>query len=330
MTTMTVVLVGAITLAVGASLVEAGLRAWRGSARRKRRERKARGSQDNLEVTPPPSPPPLSVNTRAHQARTRQRRLQRIALGAYRRASPRNAATLSAAKPSLIHAGADRRAPPAQPRGLPEGEYYRSPRRSRDGSYAPGSPAGSVPASPERPWRPAPPELRQLPSIPSAQDLTLPEGADAWAAAVSAKEPWTQVEPWRTLWAASADAEKAEKAEATKAAAEASAAAAAAAKAAREAAEEARWSAVAARQEAARNADPSGRDSSPPRAGWAADGKFDGGAGAGAAQTSAELADIERWGAQTAAAERNARERLEYEHSERVRALMGTRNEGRF
>lgn len=81
MTTMTVVLVGAITLAVGASLVEAGLRAWRGAARRKRRERKARGSHDSLEVTPPPSPTPLTVNTRAHQARNHPSRVRRAAPG---------------------------------------------------------------------------------------------------------------------------------------------------------------------------------------------------------------------------------------------------------
>ena len=142
MTTMTVVLVGAITLAVGASLVEAGLRAWRGSARRKRRERKARGSRDNLEATPPPSPPPLTVNTRAHQARARLSRLRRVDFGAHRRKAARNAAVLSALKPSLADLcwGLTGRAPPAQPRGLPEGEYYRSPRRSRDGSYAPVSP----------------------------------------------------------------------------------------------------------------------------------------------------------------------------------------------
>ena len=194
---------------------------------------------------------------------------------------------------------------------------------------------GSAPASPERPWRQAPPELRQLPTIPSAQDLCLPEGSDAWAAAVSAKEPWTQVEPWRTLWAASAAAADAEKAEAASAAAAAKAAANAAAKAAREAAEEARWSAVAARQDAARSAalaDATGRDASPPRTGWAADGTtFVGlGEGAGAAQTSAELAAITRFGTEAAAAERDARERLVDEHAERVRLLMGTSVTGRF
>lgn len=67
-TTVTTVLLGAVTLAVGASLVEAGLRAWRAAARRRRREkeRKARGSQD---TTPPNTPPPLRVDTRMHQAR---------------------------------------------------------------------------------------------------------------------------------------------------------------------------------------------------------------------------------------------------------------------
>ena len=68
MATVTTVLLGAVTLAVGASLVEAGLRAWRAAARRRRRERerKARGSQD---ATPPNSPPPLRIDTRTHQAR---------------------------------------------------------------------------------------------------------------------------------------------------------------------------------------------------------------------------------------------------------------------
>jgi hypothetical protein len=68
MGTVTAVLLGAVTLAVGASLVEAGLRAWRAAARRRRRERKARGSQSD--TTPPMSPPPLRVDTRMHQART--------------------------------------------------------------------------------------------------------------------------------------------------------------------------------------------------------------------------------------------------------------------
>lgn len=193
---------------------------------------------------------------------------------------------------------------------------------------------GSAPPSPERGWRPAPPELRHLPSIPSAQDLCLPEGADAWAAAVKAKEPWTQVEPWRTLYAASAAAEDREKVEAASAAAKASAAANAAAKAAREAAEDARWSAVAARQDAARNAAPPGatsREASPPRAGWAADGTFSASSdGAGAAQTSAELAAITRYGTEAALAERDARERLEDEHAMRVRMLMGQTPASRF
>lgn len=227
-------------------------------------------------------------------------------------------------------------APLPQPRGLPEGEYYRSPRRSREGSLQPGSPLGSAPASPERPWRAAPPELRQLPTIPSAQDLTLPEGADAWAAAVAADEAWTRTEPWRTLYAASAAAADAEKSEAASAAAKAAQAANVAARAAREAAEEARWSAVAARQDAARNnhasVDDAGRDASPPRAGWAADGATFVAAGdsAGAAQTNAELAAISRFGTEAAQAERDAKARLMDEHAERVRTLISASVTGRF
>jgi hypothetical protein len=238
--------------------------------------------------------------------------------------------------------------PPAQPRGLPEGEYYRSPRRSREGSLAGASPfartpdggasGSSAPPSPARarPGDGPPHGLRHLPSIPSVPDLTQPEAHDAWAAAVAAKEPWTQVEPWRTLWARSADAAVAEREASQGASAAAVAASAAAAAAAREAAEEARWAAVAARQELARRtalavpseaaASEAGAES--PRSGWAGAGlSFLGPTRASASdeQTTQEVAAAMQSGNEAAAAERDVQERFINEHATRVRILAAIR-----
>jgi colicin import membrane protein len=167
-------------------------------------------------------------------------------------------------------------------------------------------------------------------------DLTQPEAHDAWAAAVAAKEPWTQVEPWRTLWARSADAAAAEREAAQGASADAAAASAAAAAAAREAAEEARWAAVAARQELARRtalavpsevaASEAGAES--PRSGWAGVGvSFVGPTRASASdeQTTQEVAAAMQSGNEAAAAERDAQERFINDHATRVRTLAAIR-----
>jgi hypothetical protein len=121
-------------------------------------------------------------------------------------------------------------------RGLPEGEYFRSPRQGDAGSRG-----SSAPPSPGRltPSHSGLGELngsrqqcvsqsrargrsashthmltstlarrslaRRLPTILSAVELNPslgPSGND-WAAAVAAGEPWTKTEPWASLWRAS-------------------------------------------------------------------------------------------------------------------------------